>query len=483
MGTRAAGREAAMIERAAEKLRGVVAGGDGSPRRRERATPPKVYIPSEISPTLTVKDGDVGNVTPRRVRKEDEMDIDELSPDHSRRQNNERDGKSDSVMESMELSSPSHQGTATPIPDDLAANELQRRRAAKGKAVDYTDRSALEGEESEDEFQESDVDLDSITATQRRQKKKPGRPRKDKGSPAAQRAGKNKTAARAAASSGPLPVLTKKRGRPPGSKNSAPSKRRAQNMGPRSKETIAIQTYRLNSPAPGITDHPEDLDELSNPILSAPIPQPGRERKSGGVNGVDVLRQILNEVLQSALESLERGASQADDAARRNATEEKVEERREYRNKLRAVEAWGEVLDSELSMMGLNLDAGWGLSRRVKDKEIQRQELRQRLLEVRAERERVGVRADAVRTRHEVEGAEAERRRRINSGLVDLETVVALAQERGVGEGEVVEESTGEKLEMVGALASSRHAGGGLLKRLREFNGFLERAALALEGR
>lgn len=94
---------------------------------------------------------------------------------------------------------------------------------------------------------------------------------------------------------------------------------------------------------------------------------------------------------------------------------------------------------------------------------------------------------DEVRIKHESRSTEAQERQALNTNLQDIELAVSIATDNGPteeeGELELAPPDLGIDLKMVVAEVSSRSAGGGLLKRMREFNDFLERAALALEGR
>lgn len=463
----------------------------------------------EVSPTLTVE-----RPRERAEERRDEdgdvdMDLDELSPDRPktvrtsspRRSNIDEDVSLESVRESIEGKdddAEAEEAEASPISDQAAAAALRRNRAPKGTYVEprRDGKDLDEDDDASDQYEESadeEADPNNLTAAQQRKRlAKVGRKRKggaDIASPAVQKPAKNKTAARSALNAdGSEP---RKRGRPRGSKNNPKAARanaRAQNMGPRSKETIAVQTYRLSEFAPPAALIGEEEEEE---ILTQPIPFPNLPRNTGGVNSIDVLSQMLNEVLQSALESLEQGAARADEAAQRRQTAEKVAERREYRTKLRAVEAWGEAAGGALMEMGLGLDAAVAMSKRVKEVERERIELRERLGEIRRERERVGVRGDGVRSRHEREGAKRMADRELQSAVEGVNVAVGVCREQD-GNGRDEEEAKGgiiTRLRETASLVSSKRDvdgvtnGEGLLERLKRMNSLLERAAGALEGR
>ena len=77
-----------------------------------------------------------------------------------------------------------------------------------------------------------------------------------------------------------------------------------------------------------------DEDELHADILNAEIPR----TKRGGVNAIDVLSQVCQEIIGAGLDTLEDGFKRCEDQVLR----------REYKTKLRAVEAFGDELQTRL---------------------------------------------------------------------------------------------------------------------------------------
>jgi hypothetical protein len=98
-------------------------------------------------------------------------------------------------------------------------------------------------------------------------------------------------------------------------------------------------TIRAGSPIP-VTVHRltrplvYDEEEADADILNAEIPH----TKRGGVNAIDVLSQICQEIVGAGLDTLEDGGSSCEDPALR----------REYKTKWRAVEAFGKELQTRL---------------------------------------------------------------------------------------------------------------------------------------
>jgi hypothetical protein len=104
--------------------------------------------------------------------------------------------------------------------------------------------------------------------------------------------------------------------------------KKPKSRGPISEETIPVMVHRLSKPLVYAEDD-NDADILNMEIPFA---------KRGGVNAVDVLAQICEEVIDSGLTTLEDGMSNTEASSTR----------KEYRTKLRAVEAFQEELRTTL---------------------------------------------------------------------------------------------------------------------------------------
>jgi hypothetical protein len=91
---------------------------------------------------------------------------------------------------------------------------------------------------------------------------------------------------------------------------------------------------------------------------------------------------------------------------------------------------------------------------------------------------------DEVRIKHERDSKAAQDQQVLNTNLYDIELAVSRALEHAPGTGEEQALQPPDLASRLGALAnevSSRSKEGGLLRRIREFNSFLERAAGTLE--
>ncbi|KAI0149810.1 hypothetical protein F4776DRAFT_180180 [Hypoxylon sp. NC0597] len=208
-------------------------------------------------------------------------------------------------------------------------------------------------------------------------------------------------------------------------------------------------------------------------ILNAEIPFANR----GGVNVIDVLSQICDEVIESSLETLHGAAVNAKDAATK----------REFRTKLRALEAFQEELRTRLLEHTIALDTMHALKKRVRSVQKEKLSLRTDIMRIRAEREQVALKMDAVRIRHETASKESLNRLGLSSTMDDIELAIEngkSAPDLNPKERKAAELSNLELLiSRVASQASAASDGGGNLKQIKDFNAFLERAAAALERR
>ncbi|APA06814.1 hypothetical protein SS1G_04560 [Sclerotinia sclerotiorum 1980 UF-70] len=253
------------------------------------------------------------------------------------------------------------------------------------------------------------------------------------------------------------PIAKKKRGRvrqvasPVQQRQPAPPKSKSQRAEKRNKK----QKAREGSPIPvtvhRLTKGPVYDDDVSDAdILNSEMPCTTR----AGVNAVDVLSQICQELVTAGLETLGENAVRTQDAA----------QRLEYKTKIRAVESFSKELQVRL------LEHKKKLS------------LREEILRVRAEREKVALRMDGIRIAHEKDSHDAQQRELLNTTVHDIE----LAVERGKSTSDNTDDGKSNielMLKRVASEASSTSDDGGILKQIKAFNAFMERAALALEGR
>ncbi|KAF8848969.1 hypothetical protein BDZ45DRAFT_810359 [Acephala macrosclerotiorum] len=278
------------------------------------------------------------------------------------------------------------------------------------------------------------------------------------------------------------PAARKRRGRQ--QTNLTPAQKRHPKQAPiKSKPAKTGKTVRIGSPIPVTVlrltkPFVYDDDEEDADILNSEIPHV----KRAGVNTIDVLSDFCGEIVGTALETLEEGTSACEDAALR----------REYKTKWKAVADFGKELQTRLlehiladHPRTINLDNGYSLERRLRDEQKKKLRLREDVLRIRAEREQVALRMDEVRIRHEKERNKAQSRDTLNNNVHDIEMAIDLGRQRQSDDADQLNEMSGTEvlLKRVAGEVSNKGDSGGLLRQIKEFNSFLERAALALEGR
>ncbi|KAI0443211.1 hypothetical protein F4803DRAFT_550312 [Xylaria telfairii] len=214
-------------------------------------------------------------------------------------------------------------------------------------------------------------------------------------------------------------------------------------------------------------------NDTEEDILNAEIPF--TDHKSPNV--VDVMLQICEESIDKYLSLLHEEASQADGPANRKI----------YRTRLRVVEAFQEELRTRLQAQTIALDNLRTLKKRVRATQKQKVSLRNEILKIRAEREQVALKIDAVRMRHEAANKETLHQLDLSSTMDDIELAVEngrMAPELNPKEQKRAGLANLDVLiSQITNQVSVRGEGGGTLKQIKDFNLFLERVAVALEGR
>lgn len=153
-------------------------------------------------------------------------------------------------------------------------------------------------------------------------------------------------------------------------------------------QPISVKIQRFTKPRRLDEDDPEADD-----ILNTEIPFANR----AGVNAVDVLAQMCEELISTSLQKVQDNFDNAQDAATR----------KELRVKIKALEAFQEELRTRFLEHTIAVDALYALKKRVREAQKNKLQLRERIIQIRAEREQVALRMDAVRMKHEEDGKEA----------------------------------------------------------------------------
>ncbi|PFH61192.1 hypothetical protein XA68_18008 [Ophiocordyceps unilateralis] len=196
-----------------------------------------------------------------------------------------------------------------------------------------------------------------------------------------------------------------------------------------------------------------------------------------GESVVDVFAQVCEEVMASTLAQFQQLVETADGAAKK----------KECRIKMRAVEAYREELRSRLLQHAIHLNHWHTLRKQVRQAQKEKLTLREEIIRLNSEREQVALRMDAVRIKHEADSKESTRRINTSALMHDMDLAVEQGRDAPELPRQVQQLADAANLELliaqVSDTASSGSSTGGLLHQLREFNAFLERAALALESR
>ncbi|KAG8163257.1 hypothetical protein KVR01_006554 [Diaporthe batatas] len=230
-------------------------------------------------------------------------------------------------------------------------------------------------------------------------------------------------------------------------------------------QPISLKIQRFTRPRRLDEDDPEAED-----ILNTEIPFASRS----GVNAVDVLAQMCEELINSGHHKLQDTFDNAQDVATK----------KELRVKLRALEAFQEETRTRFLEQTIALDTLYALRKRVRQAQKSKLRLRERIIQIRAEREQVALRMDAVRMKHEEDGKEALHNIKLSAAMHDVD--LAIEQGRAAPElsdkGQKVADLANLELlvERVREQACGHLPGGGNLRRIRGFNAFLERAVAAL---
>lgn len=236
------------------------------------------------------------------------------------------------------------------------------------------------------------------------------------------------------------------------------------NGGPakRSKASFPITTHRLTGFDTLPTIHELGESELDSEEereqeaeLRATLDRPNP-------NAVDVLGQYCRETVQAAIERVTAGnAGDRGDKMRKRA----------------ALEAVGRELNDQLVDMSAAVENRIQLARRARKAKRTKAELQSRWLEIRRQREEVSLKCDEVRQQNWQREKDREQKWAISEAAhkLSLEAEKAESQEE--------QQDSLEFLLRTLAADVSDVAGGGLLSRVRSFNGQLERMAGVLEGR
>ncbi|KAM0594514.1 hypothetical protein ACHAQG_002204 [Verticillium nonalfalfae] len=165
----------------------------------------------------------------------------------------------------------------------------------------------------------------------------------------------------------------------------------------------ARQPKAVDSPDEGVFEipvqrftkrgRPAEGEDPDFDLISADIPF----SKRSGVNTIDVLAQMCDELIQTSLNTLRDGVQRAPDASAK----------KELRIKTRALEAFQAELEHRFLGHTIQVDHMHALRGRIRREQAEKTSLRDEIMRLRAEREQVAVRKEAVRSKHEKARSEA----------------------------------------------------------------------------
>ncbi|KAH6720974.1 hypothetical protein BKA61DRAFT_243557 [Leptodontidium sp. MPI-SDFR-AT-0119] len=353
-------------------------------------------------------------------------EIDELSPEQAVRR-----GRRPKVVKEplADVENIQEEEEAEAIDDEEAAAVLKKNR----------------GRRTSKRFATASPDLDALVAASTQNDRRPRKRNRVESSPVQQRHPKH------AVSKSQAPKKTSKK---------STKKLQVPVGGP-----VPVTVHRLTLP-PLYDENESDAD-----ILNSEMPH----MKRSGVNAIDVLSQVCQEIIGLHMHSLEQMGNNCEDSA----------SRREYKTKWNAVEAFGKELQLRLLTQTINLDNAYCLERRVRDELKKKNSLREEVLRIRKEREQVALRMDEIRMKHEKEKTDAQSRDDLNIAIHDIEMAIEMGKSKQSSATDHSTDKIGTELliKRIASEVSNKGDSGGILRQIKEFNAFLERAALALEAR
>lgn len=193
----------------------------------------------------------------------------------------------------------------------------------------------------------------------------------------------------------------------PRPKQSKPASERNRKNDNEADPAIPVKIQRFTKLRRHRNDGSDDED-----ILNSNIPHTSRT----GVNAVDFLAHTCERTIETSVKKIQEAIMTSQDAA----------EKKELRVKLRALEAFQQELGTRLleqvsyeyeyliwdphltwRLQTIAIDTLFALKKRVREAQREKLKLRDRIIQIRAEREQVALRMDAVRIKHEEESKKA----------------------------------------------------------------------------
>jgi hypothetical protein len=262
----------------------------------------------------------------------------------------------------------------------------------------------------------------------------------------------------------------KKRGRPPLSKTNAnatrlqaqpestkratsPATKKQKVVKGASTGTVPITVYRRTKP--------HDVDD--DPLGADPTP---------GLNPADVLAQISGELTNAYINTFTSTQSQIPSQANRKTRQRQIN----------ALVTFRDSLADSLFDLTIAQNTSFILAMRVRKANKEKRRLREELTARRREREEVELRIDAIKAKKQEKVEKESRHYNLVQGMADIELAVQIGREKARREGRE-DEGPDVGVEMLATNVFDMVGNGGILGRVRDWNGVLEDAARVIEGK
>ncbi|KAF2436957.1 hypothetical protein EJ08DRAFT_728652 [Tothia fuscella] len=232
-----------------------------------------------------------------------------------------------------------------------------------------------------------------------------------------------------------------------------------------SRVTIPITVYRRTKP--------QDIDD--DPFGADPTPS---------LNPADVLAQISSELTNAYIETYTTSSQQPVATSSHSQNQNQTQASKKTRKRqINALISFRDSLQDSLFDLTVAQNTTYILSMRVRKGMKEKRHLREELMARRREREEVELEIDRIQCARKITLDEKTRHETLVQSLFDIENAVTKGREKARRE-----RRSGEGVVLgVDMLAESVFEGlgenSGILQRVRDWNGVLEEAAVAIEGR
>jgi hypothetical protein len=239
----------------------------------------------------------------------------------------------------------------------------------------------------------------------------------------------------------------------PADRATSPAAKKRKTTTETSTGTVPITVYRRTKP--------QDIDD--DPLGADPNP---------GLNPADVLAQISNELTSNYISTFTSTQSQIQSQGQKKTRQRQIN----------ALITFRDSLSDSLFDLTIAQNTTYILGMRVRKANKEKRRSREELIARRREREEVELKIDAIKARRQARSEQEMRRHDLVQGLEDIELAVKRGREKARREGRE-DEGPDVGVEMLAGEVFGMIGNGGILARVRDWNGVLEEAAGVIEGR